>query len=279
VTHKKTAVLDMASTYVQAGFKIFPAFTIQNGACTCGGKKGCSAGKHPIGFLARRGVLDATGDINVVVRWWKQVPDANIAVATGKISDLVVLDVDGPTGEETLAKLERKFGSLPPTWQVETGKGRHIYLRYPENIAKVKSVAWKKLGLDVRGDGGYVIAPPSVHESGRRYTFLENTASELAPCPAWVVSYANGELTVDDPAAGTTIDQSTAKKPLPTVPARFRDHPVVNSLGAGISSRTKTGDAPTTYSEGKKLGSAPHSHPSPPMIGTHGGTWAPRYIH
>jgi hypothetical protein len=66
VTHKKTAVLDTASTYVQAGFKIFPAFTIQNGACTCGGRKGCSAGKHPIGFLAPRGVLNATGDINVV---------------------------------------------------------------------------------------------------------------------------------------------------------------------------------------------------------------------
>jgi putative DNA primase/helicase len=241
-------MLDMASSYVKVGFKVFPAFSIQNGACTCGGE-GCSAGKHPIGFLAPRGVRDATGDINVVEGWWTQVPNANIGIATGKKSNLVVLDVDGPAGEETLAKLERKFGSLPPTCRVETGKGKHIYFRYPENIAKVKSVARKKLGLDVRGDGGYVIAPPSAHESGRRYTFSEDTASELAPCPEWVTSYANGELTIDDPAAGTTIDGSTAKKPLPALPARFRDRPVDNSLGAGISSRAKTENAPTTYSE------------------------------
>jgi putative DNA primase/helicase len=191
-------------------------------------------------------VLDASDDPDVVTRWWSEVPDANIGVATGRNSDLVVLDVDGPTGEETLAKLERKFGSLPPMCQVGTGKGRHIYFRYPENIAKVKSVARKNLGLDVRGDGGYVIAPPSVHESGRRYTLLEGTASERAPCPAWVVSYANGD------AAGTTIDQSTAKKkPLPVIPERFRNQPVDNSLGVGISSgyRTKTEYAPTTYSE------------------------------
>jgi putative DNA primase/helicase len=121
----------------------------------CGNAKDCSPGKHPIGNLAPRGVLDATDDLGVINRWWTQVPDANIGFATGKVSDVVVLDADGPIGEETLAKIERKHGSLPPTVQVKTGKGRHLYFRYPGNVTKVKSVARKKLGLDVRADGGY----------------------------------------------------------------------------------------------------------------------------
>src|SRR3981081_3334892 len=104
-------------------------------------------------------------------RWWDRVPDANIGLATGKISALVVLDVDGPTGEATLASIEGKHGSLPSTREVKTGKGRHLYFCYPKDVTKVKSVARKKLGLDVRADGGYVIAPPSLHESGQRYTF------------------------------------------------------------------------------------------------------------
>jgi hypothetical protein len=147
VTHNATIMLDTASTYVQAGFKVFPTHTIRNGACTCGNAKDCSPGKHPIGNLAPRGVLDATDDLGVVNRWWAQVPDANIGLATGKVSDVVVLDVDGPIGEETLAKIERKHGSLPPTMQVKTGKGRHLYFRYPGNVTKVKSQNWASIHL------------------------------------------------------------------------------------------------------------------------------------
>jgi Bifunctional DNA primase/polymerase, N-terminal len=67
--------------------------------------------------------------------------------------------------DTVLAKIECKHGSLPPTCQVETGKGRHLYFRYPKNVTNIKSVARKKLGLDVRADGGYVIALPSTHGS------------------------------------------------------------------------------------------------------------------
>jgi putative DNA primase/helicase len=199
-------MLDAASDYAQAGFKVFPTYTIRDGACTCGSAKNCSPGKHPIGSLAPRGVVDASRDLDVINRWWAQVPDANIGLATGKASNVVVLDVDAPSGEETLAKIEGKHGSLPLTSQVKTGNGRHLYFSYPKNVTKVKSVARKKLGLDVRADGGYVIAPPSIHASGRRYIFIEDSAKALAECPAWVVEYANGKLKVDNPA---TEDRST----------------------------------------------------------------------
>src|SRR5262249_20282792 len=91
------------------------------------------------------------------------------------------------------------------------GKGRHLYFRYPKNVTKVKSVARKKLGLDVRADGGYVIAPPSSHESGRQYTFLEDSAKALAECPDWVVAYANGKLTIDDPGTSSAHQRKKGK--------------------------------------------------------------------
>src|SRR5215208_2833954 len=122
------AMGEAALICAQAGFRVFPAHTIRNGACSCGGTgKSCSGGKHPIGSLVPHGVLDATSDSTVVSHWWAQAPDANIGIATGKASGLVVLDVDGPTGEAFLAKMEGEHGPLPPTLQVTTGKGRHLY--------------------------------------------------------------------------------------------------------------------------------------------------------
>jgi RecA-family ATPase len=120
------------------------------------------------------------------------MPDANIGIATGKASNLAAPVVDGPEGEALLAELQRQLGPLPPTITVKTNKGRHLWFRNPKNVAKIKSVAREELKLDVRGDGGYVVAPPSVHESGHVYAFA--SLKTLAECPAWLVEYANGNL-------------------------------------------------------------------------------------
>jgi putative DNA primase/helicase len=205
--------LDPALEYVQVGFKVFPTHAIREGACTCGGAKGCSPGKHPIASLVPRGVLDATDDVDLVSRWWGEMPEANIAIATGKKSGLVVLDVDGPLGEETLARIERMYEVLPPTQQVKTGKGRHLYFRYPPGETKLKSVARRKFGLDVRADGGYVVAPPSVHASGQQYVFDANSTANLADCPLWLVAYANGELQIDDRETGAAGKRTKIENP------------------------------------------------------------------
>src|SRR5258708_384775 len=113
--------LEAALSYARLGIAVFPVHTIRDGGCTCGGTKNCKPGKHPIEACALGGVRDATTDIDAITKWWARVPNANIGIATGKGSSLVVLDVDGPAGEETLAELERKHGSLPPTWNVKTG--------------------------------------------------------------------------------------------------------------------------------------------------------------
>src|SRR5262249_40021948 len=93
-----------------------------------------------------------------------------------------VLDIDGEDGEGSLRQLEQAHGALPPTVEVVTGKGRHCYFR----IGKHKicnSVGQIAIGLDIRGDGGYVIAPPSIHPSGRSYAWSVDTTRDFADAP------------------------------------------------------------------------------------------------
>ena len=104
--------------------------------------------------------------------WWNQPPFANIGIATGSISDLLVVDIDislKKDGFASLKILEHQFGKLPHSLRVRTGSGGvHIYLQMPEHSVKC-SVERLGKGLDVRADGGYVIAPPSVNISGKAY--------------------------------------------------------------------------------------------------------------
>jgi hypothetical protein len=163
-----SAMLKWALLYARLGLAVFPVHTIRNGWCSCG-KPDCkrSAGKHP---MTRHGYKDATTDPATLRNWWTLWPDANIGIATGRVSGIVVLDVDGEDGEQRLAKFAREYGVLPPTAEVKTPRGRHLYFRYPPGVDHVPSVA--KGGLDIRADAGFVIAPPSLHFSGERYAWV-----------------------------------------------------------------------------------------------------------
>ncbi|NIT04147.1 hypothetical protein GTO10_04460, partial [Candidatus Saccharibacteria bacterium] len=116
--------------------------------------------------LTEHGCKDATSNERTIVAWGEKWPDANIGVATGQASGIVVLDVDKRHGgDDSLFELEQKHGELPKTVEVITGGGgRHIYFKYPSGDVTVKNAAGLAgiAGLDIRGDGGYVVAPPSV---------------------------------------------------------------------------------------------------------------------
>jgi putative DNA primase/helicase len=132
----------------------------------------------------------ATADPNVITRWWRRQPEANIGIATG--AGLLVLDVDAThDGFESLALLEDTYGALPDTPAVLTGSGgRHIYFRLPEGVTVRNSAGKLGPGLDVRGDGGYVVAPPSTHPNGQRYEWLEGQSPDdlpLASAPDWLL--------------------------------------------------------------------------------------------
>lgn len=157
-------LLNAAVDYAGLGFKVFPLHSVSDGRCTCGYP--CSSpGKHP---RTASGVKDATTGVNQIRLWWKMWPDANIGIATG--DGLVVLDADSRKGGiDSVRSL-----NLPQTLVAITGNGEHWYFRYtPERL--VRCAVGVLPGIDIRGEGGYVVAPPSVHANGSAYAWDEGT--------------------------------------------------------------------------------------------------------
>ena len=113
--------------------------------------------------LTRNGHWDATTDRRAIERWWRRQPSANIGLPTGKKSGIVVLAVDVDDGGlESLAKLEGEGAPLPKTARTRTGGGGiHVFFRYPGSTEIRNSAGLLGPGLDVRGEGGYVVVPPS----------------------------------------------------------------------------------------------------------------------
>jgi hypothetical protein len=135
----------------------------------------------------RHGCKDATKDLEVIAAWWDGWPQANIGIATGSKSGIWVLDIDGEEGEASLRDIEKRMQRLPATVEAITGGGgRHLFFRLPDfdDAPVIKNSAGQLgTGLDVRGEGGYVVAPPSIHPSGRFYTWSVDSASEFADPP------------------------------------------------------------------------------------------------
>jgi hypothetical protein len=124
--------------------------------------------------------------------WWSQWPSANVGIATGASSGLVVLDIDpGHGGTDGMRELITRHGSPPRTVVVETGGGgRHGYFgcngkrefKSTTNLAGLS-------GIDVRGEGGFVVAPPSLHASGELYAFAAGAGvddTSMADAPRWL---------------------------------------------------------------------------------------------
>jgi hypothetical protein len=124
----------------------------------------------------------ATAELDQVEAWWTQYPDANIGLATGSVSGLWVLDIDGEQGEASFEALVHEHGDdLAETLMANTGKGHHLYWRLPAGREQGRRIGVRP-GLDVIGGNGYLVAPPSIHPSGRQYTWLnEHVTPEVAP--------------------------------------------------------------------------------------------------
>ena len=113
--------------------------------------------------------------------WWQRIPNANVGIVTGAISKIVVLDIDGQDGERSL------LDCMPELQQVHTpavctGKGAHLYFLHPGGV--VPNRAGMAPNLDLRGDGGFVVAPPSIHPNGGTYAFVNGFDLNNAPAEA-----------------------------------------------------------------------------------------------
>jgi putative DNA primase/helicase len=143
--------------------------------------------------LTTHGLLDATIDPRVISRWFERWPEANVAMRTGRESGLVVLDVDGDVGAESLRELEREHGELPRTVSVCTPRGgQHFYFAHPHVSDVPNSAGRIGTGIDIRGENGFVLVPPSVGANGRRYEIDENRA--MAPMPTWLLQLASAPV-------------------------------------------------------------------------------------
>jgi hypothetical protein len=167
-----------ALRYAALGWPVLPLHTPgHDGRCSCGRGDCPKPGKHP---RTRHGLCDASTNAARIRGWWAAWPDANVGVATGR---LVVVDVDDARGRAALATLEHAHRRLPPTLTAASGRGAHLYFHAgAQRVAN--SVGRLGGGLDVRGRGGYVVAPPSLHADGHRYRW--SARHRPAPLPSWL---------------------------------------------------------------------------------------------
>jgi hypothetical protein len=181
------AMLAAALDYAARGWLVLPLHSADDSRCSCGNADCGSVGKHP---RLVNGLKGASVDPAVISGWWRRWPDANVGLVTGSKSGLLALDVDVQHGGgRSLAELERTHGELPSTAETLTGGGgRHLFFSYPD--AGARNTAGKlSAGIDIRGEGGYVVAPPSVHASGRAYKWTQApNKTATAPPPDWLVS-------------------------------------------------------------------------------------------
>jgi hypothetical protein len=160
-----SSLLEAATRYAHHGWPVFPC------------RPQAKTPQTP------NGLKDATTDQRTIEAWWQAWPDANVAVVTGRTSGLVVLDVDGDEGAASLRALEREHGQIRATLSTVTPRGgQHYFFQHPGDEVR-NSASKLGIGLDVRGDGGYVLVPPST-VADRAYEIDEIRSP--APMPDWL---------------------------------------------------------------------------------------------
>ena len=164
-------LLEAALSYAAKGWRVFPVFHPDEYVDEHGKR-----GKTP---RTPNGFNDGSTSEFQIKKWWNLWPRSNIGVCTG--AAFVVLDIDSAAAE---AQLEALDYEVPESLQVRTGRGRHVYFKGDSSIRNRTRLLGQP-GVDIRGEGGYVVVPPSLHESGRVYEF-ENDEVPMAEIPAWM---------------------------------------------------------------------------------------------
>ncbi len=190
----KNTMLETALAYATKGIYVFPCKPQSKAPAT------------------QNGFKDASKDEAQIRRWWTENPEYNIGFPTGAQNGIWVLDVDGEEGYQSYSKYRGEIDPLTP--QVGTSNGMHLYFTYSADLGlgnSVKSIP----GLDVRTDGGYVIAPPSTHSSGKRYLWKgrnqkptvapESLVRKLRECPTGARAATQVDEVIPEGCRNTTL--------------------------------------------------------------------------
>jgi hypothetical protein len=182
------SLLDAALDLAARGIAVFPQHSVaDDGTCTCRAGATCpSPAKHPIATGWRQ---SGTRDPDAGRRAWAEHPEANIGIITGSPSGLIVVDLDGPDAEDWYGRMLAQHGPLcdgplPDGATARTGRGYHLYAGLPHGLT-IPTISPGKLGpgVEVRGEGGAVTAPPSRHAVGRRYVWRDPLPNGPLPQP------------------------------------------------------------------------------------------------
>jgi hypothetical protein len=214
-------ILPHALAYAARGWAVLPLYPIVDRSCGCGTPQCPAPGKHPYASLVPNGLHNATTDADIITRWWTKAPSAHVAIRTGTASGLLVLDLDdrpedGRDGRSTwLRLLADHAGTQPPdTVEASTGGGgRHLFFALPDGLTIASSKDQLGPGVEVKAEGGYVVAAPSGHLSGRAYEWDAAGHPDdqpPAPIPAWLLPL----LTVRQPRT----DRSAPRLPVTLAP-------------------------------------------------------------
>lgn len=209
-------ILEAAISYAARGWPVLPLYGIVSGSCACGKPDCSSPGKHPASKLVPHGLKQATTDATTIARWFAD-QRLNVGIVTGAASGVWVLDVDGEEGWRSIINYEEDYGSLPKTLQSETGSGGHFFFAVTRPVANTVRLM---PGVDVRGDGGYVVAPPSAHIN-RRYHWHDGHEPGIAIATA----------------PETLLDRQAERRPVPVSQAR-RLPPTSQPIAAGTRNDT-----------------------------------------
>ncbi len=191
-----TPLLEAALSYAARGWAVLPLHHPTPSGCSCGRHECKTPGKHPYARSVPRGSLDATLDPHQIRQWWTRHPECNIGVATGSASGLLVIDLDdrpldGRDGSHSWRRLASQHGAIDTVEVVTGGGGRHLYFGLPEGLTVQQSKDAIGLGVEVKSDGGYVVAPPSLHPSHRPYewdAFGHPDDQALEEAPGWLLA-------------------------------------------------------------------------------------------
>jgi hypothetical protein len=179
------------------GWSVIPCHQpLPDHECSCGVDDCNDRGKHPRVQWATYQQERATKD--QIRAWWARWEDANIGIVTGRVSGIVVLDIDpAHGGEDSVEELEQRFGPFEDTITSLTGGGgRHLIYAHPG--VDMRGGSNYLPGIDIRADGGLIIAPPSLHASGRSYVW--EASSEAWDTTAAPMPRAMATLIAERPA-------------------------------------------------------------------------------